>query len=157
MLLKTLLITAVNWGMVATAASATMPAARAYSTRSCPFVSFHSRPINSFTDASFWHLEAVGSTLVLGRKFGSGGTNRYSRQILEANFSKSLHSGTERREILPSKAGLFLVFFYYNRLKVFSFKNLAAIETFDVVYAIAPGDDLGAGMITGGLHKRSTL
>ena len=40
--------------------------------------------------------------------------------------------------------------------EVFSFENLAAVETFHVVHAIAAGDDLGAVVVTGGwcLHKK---
>jgi hypothetical protein len=49
---------------------------------------------------------------------------------------------------------LLFVLFHDDRFEVFSFKNLAAIETFDVVYAIAAGDDLGAVVVTGGLHKQ---
>jgi hypothetical protein len=46
-----------------------------------------------------------------------------------------------------------VVVFYLDRFKVFGFKNLAAIETFDVIDAIAAGDNLGVVVITGGLHK----
>jgi hypothetical protein len=31
---------------------------------------------------------------------------------------------------------------------------LAAVQTFHVVYAVSSGDDLGAGMLAGGLHKQ---
>ncbi|MBV9506019.1 MAG: hypothetical protein JO323_13545 [Acidobacteriia bacterium] len=48
---------------------------------------------------------------------------------------------------------LLFVFFDLDRFEVFSFENLAAIETFHVVHAIAPGDDLRAVMITGDWHK----
>jgi hypothetical protein len=56
-----------------------------------------------------------------------------------------------------AEGGLPFVLFDDDRFEVFGFKNLAAIETFDVVYAIAASDDLGAVVVTGGLHKNSTL
>jgi hypothetical protein len=49
---------------------------------------------------------------------------------------------------------LLFVLFHDDRFEVLGFKNLAAIETFDVVYAIAAGDDLGAVVVTGDLHKQ---
>jgi hypothetical protein len=49
---------------------------------------------------------------------------------------------------------LVFVLFDDDRFKVFGFKNLAAIETFEVVYTIATGDDLGTDVVTGGLHKQ---
>jgi hypothetical protein len=49
-----------------------------------------------------------------------------------------------------SLPGLFFFLFHYYWLEVLGFKNLAAIETFHIVYAIAAGDDLGAVVITGG-------
>jgi hypothetical protein len=48
--------------------------------------------------------------------------------------------------------GLFLVLFDLHRFKVFGLENLAAIQALDVVHAVAPGDDLGTGMVTNGLH-----
>ncbi len=52
-----------------------------------------------------------------------------------------------------SVAGLFLFFLDFHGLKVFSLEDLAAIETFDVVYTVSPGDHLCAGMVTSGLHN----
>ena len=52
-----------------------------------------------------------------------------------------------------AEAELIFFVFYYGWFEVLGFKNLAAIETFYVVDAIAAGDYLGAGMVTGGLHK----
>jgi hypothetical protein len=49
---------------------------------------------------------------------------------------------------------LLFVLFDEDRFEVFGFKNLAAIETFDVIYAIAAGDDLSMVVVTGGLHKQ---
>jgi hypothetical protein len=71
----------------------------------------------------------------LGLSRSGGGPPRAERQQ---------HGGAE----------LLVVLFYYYRLEIFGFKNLAAIETFHVLYPIAAGDDLGAVMITGGLHKQ---
>ncbi len=48
--------------------------------------------------------------------------------------------------------GLFLVVFDLNGFKIFGLKDLTAIQTLDIVDAVPAGDDLGAGMITGGLH-----
>jgi hypothetical protein len=36
--------------------------------------------------------------------------------------------------------------------KVFSLEDLTAIETLDVVYAVSAGDDLGAVVVTHGMH-----
>jgi hypothetical protein len=49
--------------------------------------------------------------------------------------------------------GLLLFFFDLHRLKVFGFENLAAVETFYIIHAVAASDYLGAVVITGGLHK----
>jgi hypothetical protein len=56
------------------------------------------------------------------------------------------HGTSARRELL-------LVLFHHYRFEVFGVKNLSAIETFDVVHAIAAGDDLRTVVLTGGLHK----
>lgn len=37
-------------------------------------------------------------------------------------------------------------------LKIFGFEDLVAIEAADVIYSVAPGHDLGAGMLTN-LHR----
>ena len=50
--------------------------------------------------------------------------------------------------------GLLVVLFYLYGFKVFGLKDLAAIQAFDVVDTIAPGDDLGAGMVASGRHKQ---
>jgi hypothetical protein len=49
--------------------------------------------------------------------------------------------------------GLFFLFLYFHGLKVLSLEDLMAIQAFDVVHAVSSGDDLGAGMLTRGLHK----
>jgi hypothetical protein len=58
------------------------------------------------------------------------------------------------REGICTGGNLVLVLFDDDGFEVLGFKNLAAIETFDVFYAIAAGDDLGAVVVTGGLHKQ---
>ena len=49
---------------------------------------------------------------------------------------------------------LLFVLFYLYGFKVFGLENLAAVQALDVVDAVAPGDDLGAGMVAGGWHKQ---
>jgi len=80
---------------------------------------------------------------------------RHGRQGLETN--RRLPCLERREGPSPEPAGarapdLFFFLFHYYRLKVFGFKNLATIETFNVIHAIAAGDDLGAGVVTGGFH-----
>ena len=58
-----------------------------------------------------------------------------------------VHGTSARPELL------FFLFDHY-RFEVFRFKNLSAIETFDVVHAIAAGNDLRPGVLTGELHKQ---
>jgi hypothetical protein len=41
----------------------------------------------------------------------------------------------------------------FQGFKVLRFEDLAAIETFHVVYAVSSSDDLSAGVFTNGLHK----
>ena len=42
------------------------------------------------------------------------------------------------------------------RLKIFSFEDLPAIETFNVVDAVPARDHLRSLVVTGGLHKKET-
>ena len=49
--------------------------------------------------------------------------------------------------------GLLFFFFDLYWLKVFGFENLAAVETFYVIHAVAASDYLGTVVFTGGLHK----
>jgi hypothetical protein len=49
---------------------------------------------------------------------------------------------------------LLFVLFYLHGFKVFGFEDLEAVQAFDVVDAVAPGDDLGAGMVASGWHKQ---
>jgi len=53
----------------------------------------------------------------------------------------------------PAAARLLLVVFDFHGFKVFGFKNLPAVETFHVVYAVSSGQDLGTGVLTSGLHN----
>jgi hypothetical protein len=50
------------------------------------------------------------------------------------------------------RGGLFLVFLDFHWLKVFGLEDLTAIKALHVIDAVSPGDDLGAGMVTSGLH-----
>jgi hypothetical protein len=52
-----------------------------------------------------------------------------------------------------TRGGLFLFFFDLHGFKVFGLENLAAIQALDVIHAVAPGDDLGTGMVASGLHN----
>ncbi len=52
---------------------------------------------------------------------------------------------------------LFVFFFNSYGFQVLGLENLAAIETFDVFHAVAPGDDLGTVVLTSGLHKKQDL
>jgi hypothetical protein len=50
---------------------------------------------------------------------------------------------------------LFLFFVYGDGLQVFGLKNLPALQAFDVVYAVSPGNHLGTGMVASGLHNNA--
>ena len=50
------------------------------------------------------------------------------------------------------QGGLFFVVFDFYGFKVISLEDLAAIQAFDVINAISPGDDLGTIVVTSGLH-----
>jgi hypothetical protein len=47
---------------------------------------------------------------------------------------------------------LFLIL-HFHGFKIFGFEDLAAIETFDVIHPVSTGDDLGARVLTSGLHN----
>jgi len=52
---------------------------------------------------------------------------------------------------------MLLVFlFHLDLFKVFSFENLAAVETLHVIHAVTAGDDLSAIVVTGGLHNSAS-
>jgi hypothetical protein len=51
---------------------------------------------------------------------------------------------------------LFFLIFNGNRFQIFRFKDLSAIETFNVVDAVPAGDHLRSLVVTGGLHKKET-
>jgi hypothetical protein len=51
-------------------------------------------------------------------------------------------------------AGLFfLLLLDFHLFKIFGFEDLAAIETFNVIHPVSAGDDLGARVLTSGLHN----
>lgn len=51
---------------------------------------------------------------------------------------------------------LFFLVFNRDRLQIFCFENLPAVETLNVIDAIAAGDHLRALVLTRGLHKKRT-
>ena len=50
-------------------------------------------------------------------------------------------------------AGLFFLILNFHGFKIFGFEDLAAIETFNVIDPLPAGDDLGARVLTSGLHN----
>ncbi len=50
--------------------------------------------------------------------------------------------------------GLFLFFLDFHGFKILSLEDLTAVQAFHVIHAVSPGDDLGAGMVTNGLHNQ---
>jgi hypothetical protein len=60
-----------------------------------------------------------------------------------------------RQNPTPFTSLLLLIFFFLNgyRFEVFGIEDLAAIEAFNVFHSVAPGNDLGTGVLTSGLHK----
>ena len=60
-------------------------------------------------------------------------------------------------DVLTSPPDLLVVVLYFNRLQVFGFKYLAAVETLDIIDPIAAGDDLRAVVVTGGFHNQLTM
>ncbi len=61
-----------------------------------------------------------------------------------------------QRASVRGDAGLFFLSLGGNRLEIFGFEDLAAIEAFHVIHPIAASDDDGFLMVAGGRHK-STL
>ena len=49
--------------------------------------------------------------------------------------------------------GLFFLLLDFDGFKVFSLEDLMAIETFNVIDPVSAGDDLGARVLTSGLHN----
>jgi len=49
--------------------------------------------------------------------------------------------------------GLFFLILNFHGLEIFVFEDLAAIETFNVIHPVSPGDYLGARVLTSGLHN----
>ena len=52
-----------------------------------------------------------------------------------------------------TQGGLFFLFLDFHGFKVFGLEDLATVETFDIIHAISPGDDLGTGVLASGLHN----
>ncbi len=48
---------------------------------------------------------------------------------------------------------LFFLFLDFHGFKVFGLKDLAAVETFDVIDAVSSGNHLGTGVVASGLHN----
>jgi hypothetical protein len=48
---------------------------------------------------------------------------------------------------------LFFLFLDVHGLEIFGFEDLAAVEAFNVVDPVPAGDDLGARVLTSGLHN----
>ncbi len=51
--------------------------------------------------------------------------------------------------------GLFFLVLNFHLLKIFGLEDLSAIETFHVVHAVPAGNDLGARVLTSGLHNNA--
>ena len=54
-----------------------------------------------------------------------------------------------------ARGQLFFLFIFFNGdgLEIFGFKDLAAIQAFNIIHAVASRDDHGAVVLTSGLHK----
>ncbi len=52
---------------------------------------------------------------------------------------------------------LFVVIFYSDLLEIFGFEDLPAIETLDVIDAIAARDDLRTGVFTSEFHNQDRI
>jgi hypothetical protein len=52
-------------------------------------------------------------------------------------------------------AGLFFLILDFHGFEILVFEDLPAIETFDVVNPVSAGDDLGARVLTSGLHNNA--
>lgn len=53
-------------------------------------------------------------------------------------------------------SALFVLVFHSYRFQIFSFEDLPAIQTFNVVDAVPARDHLRSLVVTGGLHKKET-
>jgi hypothetical protein len=51
--------------------------------------------------------------------------------------------------------GSFFLILNFHLFKIFSFEDLPAIETFNVIDPVSAGDDLGARVLTSGLHNNA--
>ena len=55
----------------------------------------------------------------------------------------------------PTARSQLLVFFFFDGdgIEILGFKDLTAIQAFDIIHAVASRDDHGAGVLASGLHK----
>jgi len=51
------------------------------------------------------------------------------------------------------RPALFLFFLDFHGFKIFGLEDLPAVQTFHIVDAVSPGKNLGAGVLTSGLHN----
>jgi hypothetical protein len=49
---------------------------------------------------------------------------------------------------------LLLLVLDFDRFQVLGLEDLAAVQTFHVVHAVSPGNNLGAIVVTSGLHSQ---
>lgn len=54
-----------------------------------------------------------------------------------------------------SPGGLLFLFFDHNGFQIVGFEDLPAVQALDVIDTVAPRDDLGPGVLTGGLHTEN--
>jgi len=57
--------------------------------------------------------------------------------------------------MLAQAGRLFFLFLGFHRLQVFGLENLTTVETFHIVHPVPSGQDLGAGVLAGGLHSQA--
>src|SRR5258708_9486628 len=66
------------------------------------------------------------------------------------------YATVNKLSLVPGGPELLFVFVDRYRLQIFSFDDQTAVETFDIIDAVTPGDDFGAAVLTcelDGLHK----
>jgi len=79
------------------------------------------------------------------------GTQRSRAKLWQIDGTPRVREFTATR----SAAAQLLFFFFFNGdgFEIFSFEDLAAIQAFDIVHAVASCENLGAGVLARGLHK----
>jgi hypothetical protein len=55
--------------------------------------------------------------------------------------------------MLTHRRRAILLLLDFQGLKVFGLEDLTAVETFHVIDAVSPGQNLGTGMVANGLHN----